>query len=87
MKSQSLGKNTFEVEVTNLDRHGIWVLVREEEFFLPFTDFPWFVQATVQEALNVELLRENHLYWPDLDIDLTVESLKDPAQYPLVWQP
>ncbi len=86
MKSELLGKSIFDAEVTNLDRHGLWLLVRGEEFFLPFTDFPWFTQAKVQEALNVELLHENHLRWPDLDIDLTVESLRDPTQFPLLWQ-
>jgi hypothetical protein len=26
----------------------------------------------------------HHLYWPDLDIDLAVESIRDPASFPLV---
>jgi hypothetical protein len=27
---------------------------------------------------------ENHLHWPQLDIDLSVESLRDPKAFPLV---
>jgi hypothetical protein len=72
--------------VTNVDRHGLWILLHGEEFFLPFIEFPWFAKATIQEILNIELLHGDHLHWPDLDIDLTVDSLRNPNQYPLVWQ-
>ena len=81
-----LGKSTFEVEVTNLDRHGLWLLVRDEEFFLPFSQFPWFRDAKIASILNVELLHEKHLHWPDLDIDLTLDSIRNPDAYPFVWQ-
>jgi hypothetical protein len=86
MKSQSLGRITSEVEVTNLDRHGLWLLVRGEEFFLPFPDFPWFQEAKVLDVLNVTLLHEDHLHWPALDVDLSIASLRSPESYPLVWQ-
>jgi hypothetical protein len=72
--------------VISLDRHGLWLLVRDEEFFLPFSQFPWFRDANVTSILNVELLHEKHLHWPDLDIDLSVDSLRNPEDYPLVWQ-
>ena len=86
MRSGTPGKTTFEVEVTNLDRHGLWLLVRDEEFFLPFSQFPWFRDAKVTSILNVELLHGKHLYWPDLDIDLSLDSARNPEDYPLVWQ-
>jgi hypothetical protein len=28
-----------------------------------------------------------HLYWPDLDIDLAVESIRNPEAFPLVSRP
>lgn len=84
MKSSTLGTSTSEVEVTNVDTHGIWVLVREREHFLPHEDFPWFKKARIEDILNVELLHGVHLYWPALDIDLTVDSLENPRKYPLV---
>ncbi len=34
-----------EVEVTNISRHGFWLLVRGKELFLPYKDFPWFQNA------------------------------------------
>ena len=86
MRSQRLGELTLKVEVTNLDRHGLWLFVRGEEFFLPFSDFPWFQEARILDVLNVELVQEGHLYWPALDVDLAVDSLKRPDSYPLIWQ-
>jgi hypothetical protein len=33
----------------------------------------------------VELLSPDHLHWPDLDIDLHVESIDHPERFPLRW--
>ncbi len=84
MKSEALGINTSGVEVTNISRHGLWVLLGEEELFLPFTEFPWFKHARISAIFNLELSGPNHLYWPDLDVDLTVDSLRNPEKYPLI---
>ena len=86
MKSAALGLNTSPVEVTNISRHGFWLLLEDEELFLPFSDFPWFQDATVGKILNVELASSNHLYWPELDVDLAVESIRYPERFPLVSQ-
>ena len=72
------------VEVTNVSTHGFWLLLRGEEVFVPFDDFPWFRQARIGQLTNVELLSAEHLYWPDLDVDLAVDSLYHPERYPLV---
>ena len=40
MSSSKLGKATSEVEVTNISPHGIWLLVNDEELFMPFDEFP-----------------------------------------------
>ncbi len=84
MKSESLGKATLEVEVTNISRLGLWLLVDEEELFLPFDEFPWFKEAAVSAVLNVERQGKEHLYWPTLDVDLTLESIRHLERYPLV---
>jgi len=34
--------------------------------------------------LNVELPHPHHLYWPDLDVDLAVESIEHPERFPLL---
>jgi hypothetical protein len=84
MKSETLGTNTLEAEVTQISKHGIWLLLQEKEHFLSFENFPWFKNAPVAAIHNVELLNEHHLYWPDLDIDLAVESIENPERFPLV---
>jgi hypothetical protein len=74
------------VEVTNVSPHGFWLFVGDRELFVPFSDFPWFREASVREITNVHLPSSRHLYWPDLDIDLAVESIEHPEKYPLVSQ-
>jgi hypothetical protein len=83
-KSAKRGKTTLAVEVANVSPHGFWLLVDQAEHFLPFVRFPWFRDATIAQLVNVELPSRHHLYWPDLDVDLAVESLTDPDRNPLV---
>ena len=84
MKSAQPGKHISKVEVTNVSKHGFWLLLEDREVFLPFAQFPWFRDAPIRKVLNVELPQPHHLYWPDLDIDLAVESIDHPERFPLV---
>src|SRR5207247_4174326 len=84
MKSAAPGLSTSPAEVTNISPHGFWLFVGERELFVPFKEFPWFREASVREITNVQLPSAHHLYWPDLDIDLAVESIEHPEKYPLV---
>lgn len=84
MKSETHGVNTSVVEVTNISQHGFWLFLEEKESFLPFDQFPWFKDAPVASILNVQLLNERHLYWPDLDVDLHVDSIEHPERFPLI---
>lgn len=84
MKSAPRGKRTSVAEVTNVSTHGFWLLVDDRELFVPFDEFPWFRDAPVGQIVNVELQGPNHLYWPDLDVDLAVESIERPAAFPLI---
>jgi len=87
MKSSTLGTNTSQVEVTNIDRFGFWLLISDKEYFLSYDNFPWFCKATVEQILAVELLHEKHLHWPDLDVDLSLDSLEQPEAFPLIYEP
>jgi len=84
MTSAPRGKSTSDVEVTNISRHGFWILIQGRELFLAFEQFPWFKDVPVGQLLNVELPHPQHLYWPDLDVDLSVESIEHPERFPLV---
>jgi uncharacterized protein DUF2442 len=87
MTSARHGQSALAVEVTNVSPHGFWLLVEEHEHFVAFKDFPWFRDARIAELMKVELPSPHHLYWPDLDIDLAVESLDHPERFPLVSRP
>jgi len=84
MKSAQRGRRTSAVEVTNVSGNGFWLLLDAEEVFVEFKQFPWFKEAAIGQLLNVERPAAHHLCWPDLDVDLAVESLTNPERYPLV---
>jgi hypothetical protein len=74
------GKGTSQAEVTNISPHGFWLLIDERELFLPFEEYPWFKRAPVQAIVRLEQPRPGRLHWPDLDIDLSVDSIEHPER-------
>lgn len=84
MKSVAPGETISAVEVTNISPYGFWLLIDQQELYLPFYDFPWFREATIVQITTLERLSPNHLFWPALDVDLSVESIKDPGRFPLI---
>ena len=77
---------TPPAEVSDVSAHGFGLFVGARELFVPFQHFPWFRDASMRAITNVQLPSPHHLYWPDLDIDLAVESIEHPEKYPLVSQ-
>ncbi len=86
-KSETRGKSTLKPEVVGITAHGIWILARGAEYFAAFRDFPWFKNASVSAIYAVTEPHPGHIYWPDLDVDLHLDSLKNPAAFPLVAKP
>jgi hypothetical protein len=78
------GTTTLVPEVTNISRHGFWLLLGDEELMLPFAQFPWFRSATIEQITDLERPGLDHLYWPRLDVDLSIESIRRPDAFPLV---
>jgi hypothetical protein len=76
-----------DVEVTNISRHGFWLWLGGHELFVPFAEFPWFADASVANITAVQWPSEDHLYWPELDVDLSVRSIEHPEQFPLKSRP
>jgi len=50
---------------------------------MSYDDFPWFKNQTVKAILNIEEQGPDHFYWPDIDVDLTLESIEHPERFPL----
>ena len=78
------GAATLGVEVTHVSPHAFWLLLGDEELAVPFADFPWFKQATIEQLSDVQRPTADHLYWPQLDVDLAVESVRNPGAFPMV---
>ena len=83
MSSLPPGESTSTVEVTNISSHGVWLLARGEELYLPYDEFPWFKDAAVAAIVNVEEPAAGHFYWPELDVDLGIETIRHPDRFPL----
>lgn len=84
---RSISKTTLEVEIINVTNNGVWLLVRDKEYFLSYKDYPWFSDAKVSDIYNVKLEGINRLNWESLDVDLELDCLEHPEAYPLVYYP
>jgi hypothetical protein len=84
IRSAARGASASAAEVTNVSVHGFWLLLEGEELFVSFADFPWFKDAPIAKLTNVAQPHPGHLHWPDLDIDLSITSIRDPARFPLL---
>jgi hypothetical protein len=73
----------LETKVTNISNHGLWILAGKKELFLPYEHFPWFKDKTINDITKVESFSGGHLYWENLDVDLSLEMIEHPERFPL----
>lgn len=79
------GTGTSTNSVTDISKYGFWVLYQNEEYFIPFSDYPAFKKHPIDEIFNVEFIGSDQLYWPNLDIDIEISALKNPEHFPLLF--
>jgi hypothetical protein len=84
MKSALHGAATSAAEVTSITDRGFRLRLDGEDLFVPFAQFPWFRDSAPEALRNIERPQSHHLRWPDLDVDLVVDSIRHPERYPLV---
>jgi len=84
MKLELFDTITSSVKVLSLTARGVWLHAQGEDHFLTYESFPWFRNAVVDAVFNVEPLGSDGLRWPDLGIDLLIDSIRDSDNYPLV---
>lgn len=82
--SKPRGTITSKTKVSNISAHGIWLLCKDREYFLSYKAFPWFEDAPVKQGFNLEEPHPGHLYWSDLDVDLSLETIEHPERLPLI---
>jgi hypothetical protein len=82
MKSKMLGKGISDAEVTHISISGVWVLLDDNEYFLPFKKYPDFRDATVGQIHNLRIVNGDELEWPDLQLNLSIKSFDQPNHVP-----
>jgi len=86
MAFEKHARNVLQVEVSQIDGRGLWLCVQDKEYFLPYDEYPWFRDAKVRDILDVAVAHGHHLHWPSLDVDLEIDSLEHPENYPLLYE-
>lgn len=79
-----MAPTVFREDAFSNSYKGFWLLLGDEELFVSYEEFPWFKKATMEQISSIEWPMPDHLYWPLMDIDLSVESIRDPGKFPLV---
>lgn len=78
------GTIALAAEVAGVSKRRFWLLPGDEELAVPFTDFPWFSKATIEQLADVRRPTEDHLDRPQLDVEPSIESVRKPEAFPLV---
>ena len=74
------------VAVLMINSQGMMLNVQGQDYFVSYNRVPWLRDARVSSALNVRMSGSRAIEWPELDVDLEIESLKHPERYPLVMK-
>ncbi|MDR2207197.1 MAG: DUF2442 domain-containing protein [Flavobacteriaceae bacterium] len=77
------GEN-ISVKVLAITGNGILISIPEGDFFLPYSDYPWFKNARVDEVLDVKSEGNFAIRWDKLDVDLEIDSILHPEKYPII---
>jgi hypothetical protein len=73
-------------EVTNISKHGFWILINSNEYFVPFNEYPEFKKATIDQIINFEMLSPIQLHWKSIDCDIELSALEKPQHFPLKYK-
>ena len=86
MSLSNSGTNTLDYEITAVTKNGIWILIDEKEYFIPFKDYPELLKLPLDEILKVKFNPPEHLYWEKADIDIELTALEKPEKFPLKYK-
>lgn len=83
MLSETRGKTICVSEVTSIGRDGFWLLIGDQEFFVPYQNYPVFRRATVEQIYAMQEIAPGQLRWEALDADIELDALECPERFPL----
>ena len=69
------------VSVLMINAQGIMLTVQGNDYFLSYNRIPWMQDAPIRSVLNVQMSGADAIEWPDLDVDLEIDSLRHPERY------
>ena len=72
------------VAVLMINAQGMLITVQGQDYFLSYNRVPWLRDARISSVLNVRMSGARSIEWPELDVDIEVESLRHPERYPLI---
>jgi len=75
-----------ECSITSINDLGLWILIEDKEFFIPFSDYPGFKDSSVNQILNIQFFPPSQLHWIDIDMDIELPSLAHPESFHLVFR-
>ena len=81
--SRNNSKST-SVSVLMINAQGIMLSVLGNDYFISYNRIPRMQDAPIRSVLNVQMSGPTAIEWPDLDVDLEIDSLRHPERYPLV---
>lgn len=77
MGSSGIGTSSSGPEVTNVSPFGHWILYRGKEYFL---------NARLRKVFSVVEDAVGHLRLPELDVDLSLDSIRTPGAFPMIYE-
>ena len=80
------GKEENSARVSRVTTEGVWLIVGTSEYVLSSVEFPWFRGQPEEAVRNLVQDPWGDLHWPDLDVDLELDALRHPENYPLIMR-
>ncbi|MGB5728945.1 MAG: DUF4160 domain-containing protein [Thiogranum sp.] len=67
-------------EVTNVSSHGLWLEIKS---FFCHMRIPLVKRCPNRENPKYPGVDPGHFYWPDINVDLGIETIEHPDRFPL----
>jgi hypothetical protein len=87
MISSKSGTSILDCNITSINDLGIWILIENKEYFIPFADYSGFKNASLKQVFAVKFLPPSQLRWDEIDIDIELQALAQPEAFPLIYHP
>ena len=84
--TSNINSQSTSVGVLMINAQGIMISVDGNDYFLSYNRVPWMEDASIRSVLNVKKEGRSGITWPDLDVELEIESLRHPERYPLIMK-